>query len=107
RRPKVAAHGGDPRSSRPWCSVRVRRYCWRGGLRCRAALEEDEDDHGDDGHERCRPVLATATTGLSPRLLDQRLDEGFDLLTFERFVRTIRARWARWRGDGHACLLPN
>ena len=28
-----------------------------------------------------------ATTRLSPRLLDQRLDEGFDLLAVERFVR--------------------
>ena len=45
-----------------------------------------------------------ATARLSPRLLDQRLDQGFDLLAVERFVRTIRAGWARWSCDGHACL---
>jgi hypothetical protein len=45
-----------------------------------------------------------ATTRLSPCLFDQRLDEGFDLLAIEWFVRTIRGRWARWGGDGHACL---
>ena len=71
----------------------MRRYCRRGGLRSGTAFEKGEGDKAYQGHEsRDRPVLATATTRLSPRLFDQRLDEGFDPLAIERFVRTMRAR---------------
>ena len=59
---------------------------------------------------RERPVSAMATALLSPRLLDQRLDEGLDLLTLERpAVRNLgrlRGR-ARRGGNGHACLHSN
>jgi hypothetical protein len=34
-----------------------------------------------------------ATTLLSPRLLDQRLDEGLDLLALERFTVRSRSPW--------------
>ena len=81
------------------------------GLRCRATVEEDEDNHADESRERCeRPVPAMATALLSPRLLDQRLDEGLDLLAFERLavasLRRLRGRTRRG-GNSHACLHSN
>ena len=81
----------------------------RRGLRCRATVEEDEDDHADEGRERCeRPVPAMATTLLSPRLLDQRLDEGLDLLAFERRAVASLAALARAdeAGRQQSCLPP-
>ena len=83
----------------------------RRGLRCRATVEEDEDNHADESRERCeRPVPAMATTLLSPRLFDQRLDEGLDLLAVERLavasLRRLRGRTRRG-GNSHACLHSN
>ena len=74
-------------------------------------LEEGEDNHADEGREHCeRPVPAMATTLLSPRLLDQRLDEGLDLLAVERrAVASLRRLQGRTRrgGNSHACLHSN
>ena len=78
---------------------------------CRTTVEEDEDGHADEGSERHeRPVPAMATTLLLPRLFDQRLDEGLDLLAIERravaSLRRVRGRTRRG-GNGHACLQSN
>ena len=83
----------------------------RRGLRCRASIEEDEDNHADESRERCeRPVPAMATALLLPRLFDQRLDEGLDLLAVERLavasLGRLRGRTRRG-GNGHACLHSN
>jgi hypothetical protein len=67
-------------------------------------LEEDEDDHAHEGHERCdRPVLPMATARFSPRLFDQRLDERFDLFALERF--TLANLCAGEGGRGGAEML--
>jgi hypothetical protein len=68
--------------------------------------KQAEDDHTHEGHETCdRPVPATTTARLSPRLLDQRLDEGFDLFALERLavasLRRLRRRTRRG-GSDHA-----
>ena len=51
-------------------------------------------------------VPAMATTLLSPRLFEQRLDEGLDLLAVERLALGSRAGRrgprTRWGGNGHA-----
>jgi hypothetical protein len=51
-----------------------------------------------------------ATTLLSPRLFDQRLDEGFDLVAFQWLavgsLRRLRGRTRRG-GNSYACLPSN
>ena len=47
-------------------------------------------------------VPASATLRALPRFLDQRLDEGLDLLALDGIAR---ARRARRSGDGHAASL--
>src|SRR5262249_25206314 len=78
----------------------------RRGLRRSTAIEKGEDANAYESHEYCdRPVPATATTVPAPRLLDQRLDEGLDLVAFERLAagsRALRRGQTRRGGDGHA-----
>src|SRR5262245_26689045 len=80
----------------------------RRGLSCSTALEQGDDADAYEGHEHCdRPVPAMATPRFSPRLLDQRLNEGLDLLSVERLVvarRARRRRRTRRSGNLHACL---
>jgi hypothetical protein len=78
--------------------------------RRRRGGEDDRADEGRDSGES--PVPAMATTLLSPRFFDQRLDEGLDLLPVERCTVVSLWRW-RWRGrtrrggNSHACLHSN
>ena len=68
----------------------------------RRALEGREDRDPDQRHERHeRRVDAPPTPGALSRLLDQRLDEGLDLLAIDGIARTRRARRS---GNGHGCL---
>src|SRR5262249_39658953 len=70
--------------------------------------EEDEDDHAHQGDERCRrPVPAMATTRLQPRLFEQRLDEGFDLVAVERLTVGSCPRFrGRTRRGGNGAAYP-
>ena len=70
-------------------------------LRLCAALEDREDRDSDERHQRRgSPVDAPPAPGALPRLLDQRLDEGLELLAVDGIARAGRAR----RGsDGHSC----
>ena len=70
-------------------------------LRLCAAVEDREDRDSDERHQRRdRPVDAPPAPGALPRLLDQRLDEGLELLAVDGIAR---ARRARRGGDGHSC----
>ena len=71
----------------------------RSSLRLCAALEDREHRDSDERQERRgRPVDAPPAPGALPRLLDQRLDEGLELLAVDGIARARRAR----RGsDGH------
>ena len=76
--------------------------CGRSSLRPRGSLEGREDDDRDERHGgRDRPVDAAAAPLALPCLLDQRLDEGLELLAVDRIARAGRARRG---GDGHGCL---
>ena len=81
----------------------------RLGLRAPSEQREERaTDERDEGHDR--RASASATALLSPRLLDQRLDEGFDLFAVERLavasLRRLRGRTRRG-GNSHACLHSN
>ena len=95
------AHEGDP-----GVDPRGRPAGPRGkpgaGLRPCSALENDKDRDAD---ERCRSREqprrpGAAGAGALPRLLDQRLDQGLELLAVDGIAGARRAR----RGsDGHGC----
>ena len=71
-----------------------------GALGLRGVVEDGEDrdpEHGcedDAGRVRQPPP-----PGAAPRLLDQRLDEGLELVAVDRIARARRA--GRGGGDGH------
>src|SRR5580765_3843403 len=96
--PDVAAAGladeGDPRFRLRACGARPSGERGRRRLGLRAPVDycsEHDRNQRDERHD-C-PVPPMATTLLSPRLLDQRLDEGLDLLTVERPAVRNLGRW--------------
>ena len=71
---------------------------WDCAVRSRTAKTRDSDERHERHDSR---VPAPAAPRALPRLLDQRLDEGLELLAVDGIAR---ARRARRGGDGHGCL---
>ena len=87
--------------------LRVRRSAEAGSrrerrgrvLRLRAPSQEGEErdpDERDEDRDCAAPTASPPPT--LPRLLDQRLDKGVELLMGDGIAG---ARWSGWSGDGH------
>jgi GntR family transcriptional regulator len=75
-----------------------------GTLRRRRPVEDHEDDDPDQRNGGCACGVREASASRAPlRLLDQRFDEGLELLTVDRIPGTRRAGWS---GDRQG-RLPN